>query len=666
MNTIKSSKNFEASNSSNFENDTNYITQKQFFTKKISSQGPNFESDEFTTFKKSNTLNNSNNNITATFYKKSKNSNEVKDEDLYINERRKKKVLNMIKNAHVEKLKNFIYLKEINFAYEEMQRYYNEGDFASAKEMERYLNSIQMDIIRHNIESFSRTKLGRSHATFGQSYNSNFSTRKKNVENNKYEQEENINDNKAKKKHKIKNEQKGKYNNNMIINNQQNNINQMGNSKNYKNNEYEYNIPPKSYINDYNINENNIPINENENNNYQDNMPQNQINYNYNDQINNKINEENKDIENEQNINFDINNNNINENNIEEINEENPNEQEQEQEINHENEQELNQELSNNDNINNLNQNQKDEMENIDNNPDNINQNLENEQINNNYIPLNENEEKPIVNIPKENQEYPSNENNTLNQINQPPNKINVELPLHISKISNPNPEKNYQKPPNQNYNQMIQDNTNNNTNNNIYPQNDNVNDNSNKNNIPFNPDNAIPNNKYPNYEDINNLNPNLNRINYSQIPEKDFNIPYYPNKNPKQKEILRHPRTTKKKPKRPKSSKAPMIDINNNYMPNVPNFTYPRKYYELNENKIRNKSGSRNRSNTPKILFAEPSRGRCFACDVNCSISRSGNSPNKYVPYFGPLKKERKHITEYDGEKYGYYQYKSRIPENI
>jgi hypothetical protein len=33
-------------------------------------------------------------------------------------------------------------------------------------------------------------------------------------------------------------------------------------------------------------------------------------------------------------------------------------------------------------------------------------------------------------------------------------------------------------------------------------------------------------------------------------------------------------------------------------------------------------------------------------------------------VPYYGPLKKERKHITEYDGEKYGYYQYKSRINE--
>ena len=101
-----------------------------------------------------------------------------------------------------------------------------------------------------------------------------------------------------------------------------------------------------------------------------------------------------------------------------------------------------------------------------------------------------------------------------------------------------------------------------------------------------------------------------------------------------------------------------------NNYN-NIPNYTYPRKYKENDiKNKSKSKSSSRNRSNTPKILFAEPSKGKCFACDVNCSISSSGNSPNKYVPYYGPLKKERKHITEYDGEKYGYYQYKSRINE--
>ena len=44
-------------------------------------------------------------------------------------------------------------------------------------------------------------------------------------------------------------------------------------------------------------------------------------------------------------------------------------------------------------------------------------------------------------------------------------------------------------------------------------------------NNIPFNPDNAIPNNKYPNYNDLNNPN-QLNLINpnnYPQNKEKSF-----------------------------------------------------------------------------------------------------------------------------------------------
>jgi hypothetical protein len=59
MNTIKSSNknNYEASyNSLAFaENDTNYITQKNYYTKKSSQeQDPNYESDEFITFKNTN------------------------------------------------------------------------------------------------------------------------------------------------------------------------------------------------------------------------------------------------------------------------------------------------------------------------------------------------------------------------------------------------------------------------------------------------------------------------------------------------------------------------------------------------------------------------------------------------------------------------------------
>ena len=695
MKTNKSSKNnLEASyNSSNFaENDTNYITQKQFYTKKISEEhSPNFESDEFNTFKKSNTFN-SNNNLTATFYKKSKNSNEeVKDDEYYINEKRKRKVLNMIKNSHVEKLKNYIYLKEINFAYEEMQRYLKEGDFASAKEMERYLNSLQIDIIRHNIESFSKTKLGKSHATFGQSYNSNFSNRKNNniekiynsttkkvsnrnyIEEN-YEEEENIKKNKTKKRNKTKGIEK-KYRNNNIVMNIPNNISQNNNQMNYKTYEYDNNIPQKSYINSNDIYNNNIPNNENINYiqpnqikemGYSDNTDKNQIIYN----------EQNNENNNAIIVQKGIYDDNIESKYLKDLNEENPNEQE----INPENEQEINQDLVDNDNNNDLNPNQNLENKNINNFPinknknemNNINQNIENEQINNNIIPnseLNPDYQKPnvknqIENIPNEqnDKEYSNKEDNTPNQNNQIPKESNIEVPIYLSKISAP--ENNYQKQPYNNYNQLIPQ-----KNNNIayYPD-DNIIIN---NNIPFNPDNAIPNNIYPNYDDINNKNPNnINNIyNYPQKPENDLNEPYNKNKNKNRinpKQVLRNPKQNNNKIKRPKSSKGPLINTNNNYILNIPDFTYPRKYYEKSKSKSRSKSTSRNRSNTPKILFAEPSKGKCFACDVNCSISRSGNSPNKYVPYYGPLKKERKHITEYDGEKLGYYQYKSRIPEII
>ena len=65
-------------------------------------------------------------------------------------------------------------------------------------------------------------------------------------------------------------------------------------------------------------------------------------------------------------------------------------------------------------------------------------------------------------------------------------------------------------------------------------------------------------------------------------------------------------------------------------------------------------------------ILYGKGGKGKCFACDVECSISRSGNSPNNYNPYYASIRKPRLDVTYYDGEKYGYYQYSSRvIPEN-
>ena len=651
MNAIKSSTNkLEASyGSSNFgENDTNYKTQKNFFIKNINQeQNYNKENEEFSTFKKINTLNNSN-NITATFYKKSKNE-EIKSEEYnnnIINEKRKMKVLNMIKNAHIEKIRNFIYLKEINYAYEEIQRNIKQGNYDTAKEMERELNNLQNEVIKHNINKFTKNKLGKSHATFGQSYNSNYSSNKKNYDNynsqrinirnyeeGKYEDEED----KIKSNRKIKD--KNKIKKNKDINNNQ--INDEINNNN-KNNEYENNIPQNHDINNYNNNvlhyinpipdDNNIninpedinknqPINEEQKNN------ENNINYENNNENNNKENNKNEIYD----SNNEDNNENNNENDLEDLNEQSPEEQ---IEINpelYDDNNNINPEISDNNNnidnidpnknniennINNLSNNQNNENENK---LDNIEPNIENEEINNNN-------DNNIISNSEQNPEYKSSMNpneQNINNINNEP----YQNPLYfIPSQTNQIKLESYEQIP------LYQYKNNNNLNNQNpyqYSQNNNIN------NIPFNPDNEIPNNKYPNYEDNINNNINKDSNNYYPKPEKDINILKYNTKKNK--------KLNNKKLKRPKSSKAPLI----------------------NKNKNRSKSGSRNRNNSPKILYAEPSRGRCFACDINCSISRSGNSPNKYVPYFGPLKKERKHITEYDVEKYGYYQYKSRIPEN-
>ena len=64
------------------------------------------------------------------------------DYDELSSEKRKNKVMKMIKNSHIEKIKNYIFLKEIDNAYDEMIRLRASGDIASSKEMERELNSL--------------------------------------------------------------------------------------------------------------------------------------------------------------------------------------------------------------------------------------------------------------------------------------------------------------------------------------------------------------------------------------------------------------------------------------------------------------------------------------------------------------------------------------------
>ena len=64
-------------------------------------------------------------------------------------------------------------------------------------------------------------------------------------------------------------------------------------------------------------------------------------------------------------------------------------------------------------------------------------------------------------------------------------------------------------------------------------------------------------------------------------------------------------------------------------------------------------------------IPYAKGSKGKCFACDVDCGIGVSGNSPNNYDPYMASLKKPRFDVTFYNAEKFGYYQY-SQSPNLI
>ena len=55
--------------------------------------------------------------------------NELNDEE-YIEQRKRDKILKMIKNAHIEKTKNYIFLKEINNAHDQIQRFSQMGETA--------------------------------------------------------------------------------------------------------------------------------------------------------------------------------------------------------------------------------------------------------------------------------------------------------------------------------------------------------------------------------------------------------------------------------------------------------------------------------------------------------------------------------------------------------
>jgi hypothetical protein len=153
---------------------------------------------------------------------------------------------------------------------------------------------------------------------------------------------------------------------------------------------------------------------------------------------------------------------------------------------------------------------------------------------------------------------------------------------------------------------------------------------------------------------------PDNNNLNYPNYK----NIPKYKN-NPKINNI------TKKRKPRPKSmNKIKMNNPNYPYNYNINNTEYPQRPVlnfgmplDLINAKFRTKHIKR--ENSPANIpygYGTRGRGTCFACDVECGISRSGNSPNNYNPYMASLKKRRYDITYYDGEKYGYYQYSPNL----
>ena len=252
--------------------------------------------------------------------------NSQENDEEYTSERKMNKMMKMIKNAHIEKIKNFIYLKEINHAYDEMIRLKQEGDLAASKDMERELNKLTETVVQLNLDAFAKTQLAKSHANsfFGNSsisnkykgeksinktarekkvksifdstiiktkiLNRNRNLRENSSDKDNYEEmieEEEEEEEKTKiekrNKNKVKSQKDGRENNDENkksdqgnYNNQNNNLRKNNNSPNNIGNNSSY--PNNNYSNNYN----NIP--NNNNNNYNNNAFEKSHNQNsYND-----------------------------------------------------------------------------------------------------------------------------------------------------------------------------------------------------------------------------------------------------------------------------------------------------------------------------------------------------------------------------------------------
>ena len=665
----------------NSSSSTNFYTQKNFHPRQEASLSPNHDDYNANSIPQENSYNNNNEEMEAVTINQSF--------------KRKNKTLNMIKNSLVHKIKNNVLLKEINHAFNEIERFTLEGDLASAKMMENELYKLHNEVIKNNL--YPVTKYGNS--TFYESgFNTNF-----NRSMNKKSFNKNITISKTKiiqgnenynaiDEENYSGEESNIQNNKNNINDNRNNLNNDNNINN-SGNENNLNEEEENQINNenYNNNQNNYNMN-GENNNLDVN---NQNNKNI---MNNSGQGENENFQNQNNPEEAQENNNQINNNIYNMQ---SNEQIQYKDINENIEE------------NNIPQNQLTRNKQIagryqNNNKDNINYDDNYEDLENQYeyeggmyydndefkevYEEDENEDDPnrkkrikksriskIIeqsktyvngdsNYPYKNQDYPNNiqpkkdlqdRNNNIDQANPRLNlgnqyiDKNIPNPNESSKSQTFNPSQNSypeippnsQPPyPNPYPNTLYQ-----NPSQNAYPE------------YPQNNEENIPQNQNPkNYPKNQDTPNNLQYLNY---PLNNKGYPLNPDMN----------RLKKGKKPRPKSVKNLKANPNNYpYKYNIYDSEYPQrpiinfgKPLALINAQFRRKPQPRNKS-PANILFGQGGKANCFACDVECSISRSGNSPNNYNPYYASFKKPRYDVTYYDGAKYGYYQYSSKIvPEN-
>ena len=202
----------------------------------------------------------------------------------------------------------------------------------------------------------------------------------------------------------------------------------------------------------------------------------------------------------------------------------------------------------------------------------------------------------------------------------------------------------------------------------------------------PQNPSQLYPNvitpnkspEKTPSYNPQNqNIKPYLNQIPNKNVdrnqppnnfyPNNIINYPLHYNNNQREPKYEYLP---KQKKIRSQSGGYPLRQVQNPYYYNK-NSDYPQDI-KLNFGKpltFTNIRKKKRKVKRPKleanILYGNQRIGKCFACDVNCSISRTGNSANSFDPYKASFKYPRNEITYYDYDKNGYYQYKTRLPDN-